>query len=144
MENRAVKISAVVASFAFVLSLAMLFGSSASAGCVANPYSTCYLNPSVLALNFSPKITAGTPFAASVTLTGVSASAGGTVMYWISPGSTCAGPYTQVGSPVTVTWSNVPRSQPYTLPAGSYSLLVMYSGDEWNAPATICIPLTVS
>jgi len=82
----------------------------------------------------------------SATLSGVWASAGGTVTYWYSPGSTCAGPYYQVGSLVTVTNGVVPNSQPQNFSrAGSYSWIAAYSGDYNDQGAeSACELLTVT
>ena len=82
----------------------------------------------------------------SATLTGVTATAGGTVTYSFFAGSTCSGTGTAVGSPVSVLNGVVPNSASQTFnAAGSFSWNAIYSGDTNNAGATSgCEPLTVN
>jgi hypothetical protein len=103
-------------------------------------------HPSITIVLSSSTITAGGSITAAATLTGASPTAGGTVTYWYSPGSTCSGPYYVVGSPVTVTDGIVPNSQPQNFSkAGSYSWIAAYSGDYNDQGAeSACESLTVT
>jgi len=79
-------------------------------------------------------------------LTGVTATAGGTVTYQFFTGSSCSGTGTTVGSPVTVTNGVVPGSAAQIFNnAGSFSWNAVYIGDSNNNGATsACEPLTVT
>jgi len=70
----------------------------------------------------------------------------GTVIYGFFSGSTCTGPVTTVGTPVTVTNGAVPNSVAQTFSsAGSFSWNAVYSGDANNNGATSpCEPLIVN
>src|SRR2546430_215498 len=70
----------------------------------------------------------------------------GTVIYGFFSGSTCTGPVTTVGTPVTVTNGAVPNSAAQTFSsAGSFSWNAVYSGDANNNGATSpCEPLIVN
>ncbi|HEV2120421.1 MAG TPA: hypothetical protein VGS11_10010 [Candidatus Bathyarchaeia archaeon] len=90
-------------------------------------------------------ITVGGSVSDSATMTnGFQAS--GTVTYSFFSGSTCAGPATIVGSPVTVAGGIVPNSASQTFnAAGPYSWNGVYTGDANNNAATsTCEPLTVN
>ena len=96
-------------------------------------------------LSFSV-ITVGGSLIDSVSLSGTTNNAGGTVTYRYYSGGTCSGAATNVGSPVTVTNGVVPNSvsQQFST-AGSYNWFAVYSGDSNNNGATSgCEPLTVN
>ena len=82
----------------------------------------------------------------TATLSGVTATAGGTVTYQFFTGSSCSGTGTTVGTPVTVTNGIVPGSAPQIFNnAGSFSWNAVYSGDSNNSAATsACEPLAVT
>jgi len=94
----------------------------------------------------SNNITFGRSVSDSATLTGATTNAGGTVIYNIFSGSTCAGTAVPVGSPVLVTNGVIPRSGSQTFNSpGSFSWKAAYSGDANNNGATsLCEPLTVN
>jgi hypothetical protein len=102
-------------------------------------------NPTIATVLLQNVITVGSSITDSATLTN-SFQAGGTVSYNFFSGSTCVGPATVVGSPVTVTTGIVPNSISQTFnTAGPYSWNAVYSGDINNAQATSqCNPLSIN
>src|SRR6266699_4107259 len=90
-------------------------------------------------------IVLGTAVHDTATLSGQTATAGGTVTYAFWTTGTCTGTRTAAGT-VTVTNGVVPNSNTFTpTTVGSYSFNATYSGDANNAAATAtCEPLTVT
>jgi hypothetical protein len=97
----------------------------------------------------SGSITVGGSVADSVSLSGATPNAGGTVTYYYFSGGTCLGNATKVGSPVNVTSARARATVPNSAPqqfnaAGSYGWEAYYSGDKNNLPATSqCEKLTI-
>ncbi len=102
-------------------------------------------SPSVTTSLLAATISVGGSASDSATLAG-GFNPGGTVSYEFFAGSTCSGPSTAVGTPVTVTSGVVPNSASQTFnAAGLYSWNAIYSGDSNNNSAVSqCEPLTVN
>ncbi len=81
----------------------------------------------------------------NATLSGATATAGGTVTYELFPNGNCSGNFTIV-STVMVTGGSVPSSVPRTFNTpGAYSWRAVYSGDANNSAATsACEPMDVT
>ena len=78
----------------------------------------------------------GSSVSDQATLTGASATAGGTVTYTVYSGATCTTVFANAGTK-NVTNGVVPASNPVSFPTpGTYYWKASYSGDADNAPAT--------
>ncbi|MDP5225924.1 MULTISPECIES: hypothetical protein [Arthrobacter] len=116
-------------------SVSIVLGTSENVTCT---YTNHYTNSPTVATVLVPAspITVGGTIHDTATLSGATATAGGTVTYKYYSNNTCTGG-TQVGLPVTVTNGVVPNSDPVTFTtAGTYYWQAIYSGDPDNAKAS--------
>ena len=110
---------------------------SATSGCATEPVTVSQDEPGVTAAVSSPSVVIGATVYGTATLSGSTATAGGTVSYSVYGNGDCSGLITVLG-PVTVTNGTVPDSPDWTAvgPAQTDYIVASYSGDSNNAPAS--------
>ena len=110
---------------------------SATSGCATEPITVSQDQPGVTAAVSSPSVVIGATVYGTATLSGSTATAGGTVSYSVYGNANCSGLITLLG-PVTVTNGTVPDSPDWTAigPAQTNYFVASYSGDSNNASAS--------
>jgi hypothetical protein len=121
---------------------------SATTGCAAEPVTVSRDEPGITTTVSTPSVAIGANVYDTATLSGSTATAGGTVGYSVYANADCSSLITVLG-PVTVTNGVVPNSPDWTAvgPAQTDYFVASYSGDSNNAPATSSCaadPVTVS
>src|SRR5262249_55243627 len=112
---------------------------TASSACTSEQLTVGKGSPTIATTLSSSSITVGGSVHDSATLTGATATAGGTVTYTVFTNNTCTAVAGPQPSPATVTVTNgsVPNSGNVTFPsAGSFFWQASYSGDANNNAAT--------
>ncbi len=121
---------------------------SATSGCAAEPLTVSTDQPAITTTVSTPSVAIGANVYDTATLSGATATAGGTVGYSVYANTNCSGLITILG-PVSVTNGVVPDSPDWTAigPAQTDYFVASYSGDPDNAPASgncAADPVTVS
>jgi hypothetical protein len=119
-----------------------------TSGCGAEPITVSQDQPSITTTASTPSVAIGATVYDTATLSGSTATAGGTVTYSVYGSANCSGLLTTLG-PVSVANGTVPASPDWTAvgPAQTDYFLASYSGDTNNAAANSgCAtdPVTVS
>ena len=109
---------------------------SATSGCAAEPVTVSQDEPGITTTVSTPSVAIGATVYDTATLSGSTATAGGTVSYSVYGNANCSGLITVLG-PVSVTNGTVPDSPDWTAigPAQTDYFVASYSGDPDNAAA---------